>query len=238
MRITLQLNVVQCIYEWAKKSKKKKNSVDTEDFLKIIKLLHFSTCKVWPWEVQRSSTSLMGQHLPRIVLRCSHISHNNFRWLTLVVLVMFLGMLGLECCWVDSLLTLTSFSCHSTCDGGYGSGMWLLHKTVFVDICPIFNIVANKLDTSEWTKIMCPLYIYRSNKVDVGKLWTSVSKVQLLTFDEIDIMIYQNWRSDVHWGQNWSSYRSFNLHVNFSHFFSRETGFLRYFHLCFALVKI
>ena len=78
-------------------------------------------------------------------------------------------------------------------------------QTVFVDRCPIFNIVANKLDTSECTKSKCPPYSYRSNEIDVGKLWTSVSKVQWLTFDEVNIMIYQHWRSDFHWGKNWNS---------------------------------
>lgn len=42
-------------------------------------------------------------------------------------------------------------------------------QNLFVVRCPVFNTVADKLDTSECPKSKCPPYNYRSNEVDVGR---------------------------------------------------------------------
>lgn len=38
----------------------------------------------------------------------------------------------------------------------------------FVERCPVFNVVAKKLDTTSCSQTRCPPYSYRSNNVDVG----------------------------------------------------------------------
>lgn len=37
-----------------------------------------------------------------------------------------------------------------------------------VDRCPLFNVGAEKLDTTSCLQTRCPPYSYRSNDVDVG----------------------------------------------------------------------
>nr|XP_022301988.1 uncharacterized protein LOC111109988 [Crassostrea virginica] len=51
----------------------------------------------------------------------------------------------------------------------YGRIGWVCTEPIWVEEnrCPVFNIVANKLDTIACPKSKCPPYIYRSNKVDV-----------------------------------------------------------------------
>nr|XP_022302706.1 uncharacterized protein LOC111110484 [Crassostrea virginica] len=58
------------------------------------------------------------------------------------------------------------FHCLRDEDGRIG---WVCAEPIWVekDRCPIFNIIANKLDTSECTKSKCPPYSYRSNEIDV-----------------------------------------------------------------------
>lgn len=46
---------------------------------------------------------------------------------------------------------------------------WVCREPIWVekDRCPVFNVVAKKLDTTSCSQIKCPPYNYRSNNVDV-----------------------------------------------------------------------
>ena len=48
--------------------------------------------------------------------------------------------------------------------------MNIAKQLIFVDRCPVYNIVAKKLDSVGCPKKKCPPYNYRSNEIDVGKL--------------------------------------------------------------------
>lgn len=51
----------------------------------------------------------------------------------------------------------------------YGRTGWVCREPIWVekDRCPLFNVVAKKLDTTSCSQPRCPPYSYRSNNIDV-----------------------------------------------------------------------
>lgn len=49
-------------------------------------------------------------------------------------------------------------------------GQTITEINVFVDRCPVYNIGAEKLDTTSCHQTRCPPYNYQSNDINVGEL--------------------------------------------------------------------